>query len=110
MLRCAFFAVFWGCIIAGLGPALADDDPDFNKIETLAKAAPEDVAKFVTRKLECFHWAGEEPYDTHRGREIERAMNRLRCDHLDRDEVALRKRHQNPSALGALDAAKTLPF
>jgi hypothetical protein len=68
---------------------------------------PKDVAAVVDRHLECIHWAGEEPYDKARAREMARATIRLKCDSLDRDEAALLKRYPNdPNVAKALHDLK----
>ena len=59
---------------------------------------PSPVRAFVTRAEECRHWAGEEPYDDARAREIARAVRRLRCDALAREAVTLKRRHPRASA------------
>lgn len=67
---------------------------------------PADVADYAVRRVGCAHWGGEESYDAARGREIAATVKQLRCDDLDRDEKALRRRHKaDPAALRALDRA-----
>lgn len=67
----------------------AEDDP----LAELTKGQPKEVAVLVERIAMCTHFAGEEPYDAARRKEISAAMRRYRCDRLDKDEAALRKRH-----------------
>jgi len=62
-------------------------------LSAMTKMMPRDVRAFIARKSECNHWAGEEPYDAARGKQIERAVGRLKCDTLDRDGAALQRRH-----------------
>ena len=96
--RCAFIAL---CLVAT--HALAIDDP----IANLKKGQPEDVKKLIDRISDCNHWAGEEAYDAERKREIWRAVKRLKCDRLEKDEVAARKRYaKQPGVLKALQDAK----
>ncbi|GJI94023.1 hypothetical protein RugamoR57_07410 [Duganella caerulea] len=72
----------------------------------LTKGQPKAVASVVERIAMCTHFAGEEPYDAARGREIAAAMKKYRCDKLDKDEAALRKRYQgNAAVLGVLQKA-----
>ena len=67
---------------------------------------PAEVAAFVARLKGCQHWAGEEPYDAARGREIAAAVRTLRCDAIEADEARLRRRHRDdPAVLRALSAA-----
>jgi hypothetical protein len=69
----------------------------------LAKAPPA-IGVFVERRAECAHWAGEEPYDKARAREIARAETKLRCDTVYADEAALRRRRRTaPVLLKLLD-------
>ncbi|WP_442679976.1 hypothetical protein ACSBM8_01860 [Sphingomonas sp. ASY06-1R] len=56
---------------------------------------PADVKAFLERREQCAHWAGEEPYDAARGREIATAIRRLRCDRIDADAARLRQRYQH---------------
>jgi len=66
--------------------------------------APREIGDFLERRAECEHWAGEEPYDKARGREIARAETELRCDKVDVDEAGLRRRHRGqPAVLKLLD-------
>lgn len=111
-LRSTLLMLFVALGSLGVSPAPAqEEEPDLERIESLAKDAPAPVKAFVTRKLECYYWAGEEPYDKARAREIARAMKRLNCDSLERDEAALRPRFaQDPKAVAAFAAAKELPF
>lgn len=51
----------------------------------LPAAEPGLAAPLAERIEECRHWAGEEPYDTARAREITQAMDLLRCLELERE-------------------------
>lgn len=55
--------------------------------------APAPVRAFVERRSGCNHWAGEEPYDRERARDIEASLRSLRCARLPDDERALRRRY-----------------
>jgi hypothetical protein len=93
-------------VLAVLTPAFADDDQDLDK---LVATLPKDAAAVVNRRLECDHWAGEEPYDKARAREIARATTRNKCDSLERDEAAMLKRYANdPKVVKAVNEAKAL--
>jgi hypothetical protein len=65
---------------------------------------PRDVAAFVDRRTSCNHFAGEFNGDrSARDREVTRAMKSLRCDRIEADEAALRRRHAtSPTVLKAL--------
>jgi hypothetical protein len=66
-------------------------------------ALPKPVRAHIARQAACNHWAGEEAYDKARAREINQAVARLRCDDLDREAVALRRRYRSaPAVLKAL--------
>jgi hypothetical protein len=59
--------------------------------------------------LECFHWAGEEPYDKARAQEIARATAQAKCGSLNRDEAALLRRYANdPKVVKAVHDVKAL--
>ncbi|MBS0282157.1 MAG: hypothetical protein JSR25_13400 [Proteobacteria bacterium] len=73
-------------------PAAASAAPE-DELAAMEKTLSRDVRAFIERKIECNHWAGEEPYDAARARQIERAVQHLKCEALDKDEVALKRRH-----------------
>lgn len=62
-------------------------------LSAMTKMLPHDVRAFIDRKSECNHWAGEEPYDAARAKQIERAVARLKCETLDKDEAMLKRRY-----------------
>jgi len=71
-----------------------------------AAAMPGDVTAYVDRRAQCFHWAGEEPYDEARSSQIAGAIKKLRCSALSYDDKALRHRYRHsPAALKALRKA-----
>ena len=96
-------------LVTALGlptPAFADDYEDLDK---LAATLPKDAAAVVKRRLECDHWAGEEPYDKARARKIAGAIRRNKCGSLERDEAATLKRYANdPKVVKAVNDAKAL--
>jgi hypothetical protein len=63
---------------------------------------PRDIQAFLDRRAGCDHWAGEEPYDAARRREIESALTDLKCARIERDEAKLRTRYARDTRL--LDA------
>jgi hypothetical protein len=63
---------------------------------------PDDVQAFIKLQEECEHWAGEEPYDDARAKEIAKAMADLHCDDARKQEQELRRRYPNDQAV--LDA------
>ena len=57
-----------------------------------ARGLPADVQHFIVNHSDCEHWAGEEPYDATRRREIDRGIT-ASCKGLDASAVTLRKRY-----------------
>lgn len=87
-------------LVASIGHAEVDPLAD------LTKGQPKDVAALAERIAMCTHFAGEEPYDDTRRKEIDAAFEKYRCEKLDRDEAALRRRYnKNPSVQGFLQKA-----
>lgn len=62
-------------------------------VDRLKEGMPAPVAALIDRMVQCQHWAGEEPYDEARRREIAQAVRQLRCDSLEQDERRLLKVH-----------------
>jgi hypothetical protein len=92
--------------LALLTPAFADDYQDLDK---LVATLPKDAGAVVKRRLERDHWAGEQPYDKARAREIAGAIRRNKCSSLERDEAATLKRYANdPKVVKAVNDAKAL--
>ena len=64
---------------------------------------PRDVRVLIDRRLNCDHWAGEEPYDRARKRQINAAFRDLRCETVAREETRLLRRYAKvPQVLKAL--------
>lgn len=79
------------------------------EVERLIKKMPKAVASYISRRVECNHWGGEEAYNHERAKEIEKAVKPLRCDLLDSDEKDLLAKYQNdPKIIKAIGAAKEL--
>lgn len=77
-----------------------------NPLTDLTTGQPKDVAAIAERIAMCTHFAGEEPYDAARQKEIAFSMKKYGCDRLDTDEAVLRKRYKdNHSALAVLQKA-----
>jgi hypothetical protein len=76
--------------------AVSLPDPQF---DDAVRAAPRQVRAFLERREECDHWAGEEPYDKARARQIDRASRRLRCGRIEADEQAIRRAYASRSDL-----------
>lgn len=76
-------------------------------LDDLTKGQPKDVAAVVKRIALCNHFGGEEPYDAARRKEINAALTKYRCEKIDKDEAAMRKRYKDsPAVLGVLDKAQ----
>jgi hypothetical protein len=98
----------WIAALFFMSIAVARAAPE-DDLAAMAKALPHDVRVFIARKSECNHWAGEEPYDAARGKEIERAVARLKCGALDKDEAAIKRRYsRNATIRKALALAGTI--
>lgn len=70
-------------------------------------ALPSEEVKNTVMKLEnCNHWAGEEPMDEKRKKEIEGNIKKLGCEKLPVQIEALKKKHSaDANSLQYLDAA-----
>jgi hypothetical protein len=64
-------------------------------------ALPVEVRSLVSRREQCHHWAGEEPYDKSRGKQIDRAMTRLKCDGIEKEVEAMRAKYVNDARVQA---------
>ncbi|MFZ4875361.1 hypothetical protein ACL9RI_09765 [Janthinobacterium sp. Mn2066] len=74
---------------------------------SLTKGQPPDVVALVERLIDCTHFAGEEPYDAARRREIATAMKKLKCNRLEKDELVIERRYSaRPDILNVLKKAK----
>lgn len=73
--------------------ALAHDDP----LAHLKKGQSKDVIELVDRLVGCNHWSGEDAYDAERGQEIASALAELKCERLEQDLAATRKRYAKRS-------------
>ena len=87
--------------VASIGHA--EDQTD---IEALKKGQPQEVAGFISRAFNCWHFSGEEPYSEERKRQILAALEKYNCAGLSLDESKLREKYRKkPKVLRALDAA-----
>jgi hypothetical protein len=67
-----------------------------------ARGQPADVQRFIVRYDDCGHWAGEEPYDADRKREIDAAIAQT-CKGNDAIAARLRQRYaKNPTIQAVL--------
>ena len=64
-----------------------------------APALPADVQSWLSRFEQCEHWAGEEPYDEARGKEIDAAFDKLNCKNISADAQKLEQRYKNNAAV-----------
>lgn len=69
-----------------------------------AVRTPTAVFDYVSRRLGCDHFGGEEGYDAERRAQIAAAVAELRCDALDADAADLKRRHADSPRLLALIA------
>ena len=76
-------------------------------IAAISKGMPIPVKKVIDRQIACNHWAGEEPYDAERAKEINTAITHLKCNKLDQDEAKLIKQYKSrPEVKSAINQAK----
>ena len=75
-------------------------------LSTHAERLPREVREFLERHESCVHFAGEFNGDgSARDREVNATMKNLRCDKVEKDAAALRRKYaRHPDALKALDA------
>lgn len=86
--------------------AIEPQDPA--DIEAMKKGKPKDVASFISRSFGCWHFGGEEAYDAERAKELQAAVEQLKCNRLAEDEAKLRHKYRNnPDILKAIDNAKS---
>jgi hypothetical protein len=78
-------------------------------VKEITNGQPEDVVAFIERMVERNHWGGEEPYDKERAEQIRKAVEKARCDSLDSEEQALKRKYKgNKKVLDAIGKAKEL--
>lgn len=86
----------------------APQSPD-NQVAATPDAAvaglPAEVTALVARWEECWHWAGEEPYDADRRKQIEEGVARS-CPGNDEERERLRTKYQGRRDI--LDALRKL--
>ncbi|MBV8744774.1 MAG: hypothetical protein JO134_06995 [Xanthobacteraceae bacterium] len=63
---------------------------------------PLEVGNLVSRREQCHHWAGEEPYDKARAKQIDRAMVQLKCDRIEQEVDAMRAKYANDARVQAV--------
>jgi hypothetical protein len=66
---------------------------------TPARPFPPAVAAFLDRSEQCDHWAGEEPYDEARRKEIDAAFDRLHCETIPAERQRLQQRYKKDAAV-----------
>lgn len=64
-----------------------------------AKRFPPAVEAFLGRSEQCDHWAGEEPYDQARRKEIDAAFDKLNCENIAAERQRLQQRYKNDAAV-----------
>ncbi|AHE54599.1 hypothetical protein [Sphingomonas sanxanigenens] len=97
-------------LVALLASLQAVADAPAPTLAARAARQPAAVRAFIDRRTGCNHWAGEEPYDAARRREIDGALADLRCARLDADEALLLRRYGGDAELRALlDAVRDAP-
>lgn len=97
-------ATLCGCLFAA---ACATRSEPAKTADIGVSTLPPDVAALVERMDQCAHFAGEFGGDgSERDRQVAAAIARLRCDALDGEVGAARRRHADaPGVVRALDRA-----
>jgi hypothetical protein len=62
---------------------------------------PAEVRDLVSRREQCHHWAGEEPYDKARASKIEEEIKRLRCEDVETEVEAIRQKYATNAVIQA---------
>ena len=86
-------ATFLSCIAASLLVASA------TTYAMPAKRFPPAVEAFLDRSEQCDHWAGEEPYDEARRKEIDAAFDKLNCESIAAERQRLQQRYKKDAAV-----------
>lgn len=75
-------------------------DEHWEQLKTRIQLAPHDVATFIERRTGCNHFNGEVGSSyPERERMVQDERKRLRCDQIEVDEQALRKKHRGKPAV-----------
>ena len=78
-----------------------------SEVTKLQAGMPSPIAVLISRIVDCNHWQGEEPYDSERAAQIQKAIVELSCTSLGTDEkAALRSFGRMPGVRNAITAAK----
>jgi len=89
-------------VIALAALLLAAQVEPSEELRARVETQPRAVQAFIERRALCNHFMGEDAYDAERGRQIARALRRLRCGAIEADEAALRWRHADSAETQAL--------
>ena len=90
-------------------PQLADTSAN-EKNAGAATVLPDDASKVIDRVAACFHFSGEISGDqSERDKEVASTMSELRCDPIEQEANAIRKKYaDNKAVLDSLTAASEL--
>lgn len=81
--------VFVLMVMGGATQAQTPAPPACDPVPYGLQTCPSDIKEFLGRVESCNHWAGEEPYDDARRKEIEKALEEDKCKALPCDYQAL---------------------
>ena len=99
----SFFALVLSAV------AFANEVRNLPQVNKITDGQPEEVIAFIVRIVECNHWAGEEPYDKERAKQIRKAIENARCNSLALEEKAFDLKYkENKKVLDAIGKAKEL--
>ena len=83
-------------------PLLSSGYAEDDSATSSAPPLPEEVTAFVSKRDDCDHWRGEDPYDADRAKQIADAENKT-CKGSDAALANLRKKYKNdPNVIDAL--------
>lgn len=69
------------------------------------------MSELVQRMVGCNHFLGEEPYDEARRKQIQDAIDSMRCSELPADKAGIRRKYRdNKNALDAIGMAKDFVY
>lgn len=95
------FAILMSLFISSVYAGYDED------VAAVNKGMPKQVKLFNKRQIECNHWAGEEPYNKERVKEINAAIRKQRCDGLEKDEKRLLEKYKTrPNVIDSINKAK----
>jgi hypothetical protein len=73
----------------------ASDEESWERLKARIELAPQDVATFIERRTDCYHWNGEAGGGfREREEQVQSERRRLRCDYIASDTQKLRHKYR----------------